>query len=394
MKVLFLASEFPPYSGGVGEYAYQVSAKLCKDHNLAVSVLASANHFEADQVSEFDSAFPGPIARYAEMPLFRVKAIYYPLTAVYRLLKSIWVYLRFQPTLVMACDGSSATIAFLMNRLLGARYVIIGHGTEFLRYSRLYAGALEFAAHIIFNSDLTKTFFDQNYQRVKTSHSVVSLGADESVYDLEDLATLAAAGRLRTQLAIDPQTKVVLTVGTVSDRKGQDLVIRALAQLRGQQNSPLIYIVAGRVRDPALLELPRQLGIEDRVKFLNFVDRKDLPALYAFADIYVQPSRLSQKMNSLEGFSISTCEALMMGKPVIVTDSVGIREIVRHNDIGFVVASESVEDMASKISLLEADGGLREGLGEKAFKFARARLTWDSTTQEILEILATVNDPN
>ncbi|MEM9162580.1 MAG: glycosyltransferase, partial [Cyanobacteria bacterium P01_F01_bin.4] len=186
MKVLFLTSEFPPYAGGAGEYVYQVSANLCRDCGLDVKVLASTNHFDADQVKKFDSRFPGQMVRYADLPLRRVKALYYPLTALYRFFKSLLVYLLDQPDVVVACDDSSAKIVFLMYRLLGLRYVVITHGSEFLKESSFYFRALESADFLTFHSLLSKSFLDKACPLLDVDYAVINAGADEKIYDIEN----------------------------------------------------------------------------------------------------------------------------------------------------------------------------------------------------------------
>ncbi|MEM9162078.1 MAG: glycosyltransferase family 4 protein, partial [Cyanobacteria bacterium P01_F01_bin.4] len=195
-------------------------------------------------------------------------------------------------------------------------------------------------------------------------------------------------------LGIDEQATVILTVGTVSDRKGQDLVIEALADLVAQGRTDLVYVAVGRFRDPSFADLPRQLGVEDNVVFLDFVEREDLPALYAFSDIYVQPSRLSLKLKSIEGFSISTCEAMLLGKPAIVTESVGIQSVLRQLEIGLVAKSDDPDDLRDKIMLLADDVTLRQNMGAKSAQIARSSLTWATTTQEIAKVLTQVSSHN
>ncbi|MEM8805404.1 MAG: glycosyltransferase, partial [Cyanobacteria bacterium P01_G01_bin.38] len=221
MKVLFLTSEFPPYAGGAGEYVYQVSANLCRDCGFNVKVLASTNHFDPNEVREFDSHFPGKMVRYADLPLRRVKALYYPLTALYRFFKSLLVYLLDKPDVVVACDDSSAKIVFLMHRLLGFRYVVITHGSEFLKESSFYFRALESADFLTFHSLLSKSFLDKARPLLDVDYAVINAGADEKIYDIENPAIFEKASGLRAKLGIDDHAKVILTVGTVSDRKGQ-----------------------------------------------------------------------------------------------------------------------------------------------------------------------------
>ncbi len=102
---------------------------------------------------------------------------------------------------------------------------------------------------------------------------------------------------------------LVLSVGTVERRKNLALAVRALAGLPG-----VTLAVVGRETPYAaeVRALARELGVEDRVRFLRGVGMPELAALYRLAAALVYPSRL-------EGFGIPIVEALFSGTPVVTT---------------------------------------------------------------------------
>lgn len=101
----------------------------------------------------------------------------------------------------------------------------------------------------------------------------------------------------------------ILTVGTVETRKNQQMAVRGIRGVHAEME----LIIVGRRTDYAktLDEYIRSFHIENRVKFLENVDFKDLPALYAGAFCSSYTSRY-------EGFGIPVIESLSVGTPVIV----------------------------------------------------------------------------
>ena len=132
----------------------------------------------------------------------------------------------------------------------------------------------------------------------------------------------------------------ILNVGRLSEEKGQDLLIRAVADLAGQYEG-LELLIAGRGPcEGALRELAGRLGLNDRVHFLGYVE--DMPALYAEVDLVVQSSLT-------EGLPNVILEAAHLGLPIIATDVGGTREVIEHGTTGWLIAPGSVPPIADAL---------------------------------------------
>jgi len=84
----------------------------------------------------------------------------------------------------------------------------------------------------------------------------------------------------------------------------------------------------------------KQLGIADRVRFLGFVNQTGLPGTYVASDLLVLPS-------SHEPFGLVVNEAMICGRPVAVSNSVGAaRDLVSEGQTGFIFASGDVDALA------------------------------------------------
>jgi glycosyltransferase involved in cell wall biosynthesis len=119
-----------------------------------------------------------------------------------------------------------------------------------------------------------------------------------------------------------PPPPVLLCVGSLAPRKGQDVLLRALAGLR---TLDWRLLLAGPARHPAyagrLRRLAGALGLAPRVAFLGAVSEAALAGLYRSAQLFVFPSHY-------EGFGIAVAEAAAYGLPIVASDAGAIPEAV------------------------------------------------------------------
>ena len=121
----------------------------------------------------------------------------------------------------------------------------------------------------------------------------------------------------------------IATVGALIERKGQALVIEALARLPGTT-----LLLAGEGPDRARLQaLAAARGVADRVRLLGAIPNERLPELLNAADATVLPSRS-------EGLANAWVESLACGTPVVISDAGGAAELVRDDTAGRIVARE------------------------------------------------------
>lgn len=142
--------------------------------------------------------------------------------------------------------------------------------------------------------------------------------------------------RLRSRLAeefditIGDRKPLLATVGALIPRKGQSLVIEALASLPDAR-----LLLVGKGEDEANLRaLAQERGLTDRVHFLGSLDHDLLPLVLSAADAMVLPS-------SSEGLANAWVEALACGTPLVITDAGGAREVVDGPDAGIIVARDA-----------------------------------------------------
>lgn len=128
--------------------------------------------------------------------------------------------------------------------------------------------------------------------------------------------------RIRKELGIPLDAKVVLSVGEVNKNKNHKVGIEALAKLRDKNT---YYVICGR--GPLMevhKELAQSLGVSDRVVLTGY--RTDVADFYKMADVFLFPS-------FREGLPVAVMEAMASGLPVVATRIRGSSDLVQQGDL-------------------------------------------------------------
>ena len=176
----------------------------------------------------------------------------------------------------------------------------------------------------------------------------------------------------RVEWGLPSNGKVLLTVGTLMERKGQYLVIDALQNLPPDTH----YVLAGQGPDRAVLEQQaRSQGLSERVHFLGSVPNARLGSLYAAADAMVLPS-------VSEGLANAWVEALACGTPLVLSDITPAREIIDAPDAG-LIADSTPRAIADAISALLRITPDRQALADRT----ALRFDWSRNGAELADHL-------
>ncbi len=147
--------------------------------------------------------------------------------------------------------------------------------------------------------------------------------------DPHAFAPASGEDRLRSILGVSAETPVLLVVGTVNRRKGQDLAVRALPLIRQHFPSTVLALVGGGALPEELISTPGlvQLG-----------HRTDIAELLPWATLSIVPSRD-------EPFGLAAIEAMACGVPVLTSGAGGLREVVA-GGAGATFRCDDFEDLA------------------------------------------------
>ena len=152
------------------------------------------------------------------------------------------------------------------------------------------------------------------------------------------------------QLPQDSSIKI-LTVARLVEKKGLEYSIRAVATVL-QKHPHLEYWIAGYgPLKSSLQELCHQLGIEEKVRFLGWMDQDEIRNLYSHCHLFVLAS-VTAANGDKEGQGLVLQEAQATGLPVISTLHNGIPDGVLDGQSGFLVPEKNVEALAQKLEYL------------------------------------------
>lgn len=186
-----------------------------------------------------------------------------------------------------------------------------------------------------------------------------------------DLDLFRLADREAAKAALGVSGPLLVSVGALLRRKGQDLAIAALDEVAGAT-----LILAGDGPDrPRLERLARARGVAGRVRFLGVQPHAALPALIAAADVTVLPT-------VSEGLANVWIESLACGTPVVTSDVGGARDVIDRPQAGRLVPRDAAAIAGAINDLLANPPDPAET------RKAAERFSWDRNGAELAEHLA------
>ncbi|MEG4339139.1 glycosyltransferase [Microcoleus sp. D3_18_C2] len=251
--------------------------------------------------------------------------------------------------------------------------------TYFNRFgSEIAARALEcfrFPYKVIFVADATR----DRYLPLNSHHNftVIHNGLDLSKLENLDNSELA-----RKTLGVAAEDVVILLLGTVCERKGQQDLVKALSLLPDKWHNKIrCFIVGDRpsIYSNKLADLVGELPAELRQRVTVVPETGETVKYYKAADIFVCTSRV-------ESFPRVILEAMACDLPIVTSPVFGIKEQVRPGINGLFYTPDRPDELvAALISLLE-DKSLRQQLADNAKYVLDSLNTFEEMTQAYAEI--------
>lgn len=174
---------------------------------------------------------------------------------------------------------------------------------------------------------------------------------------------------------------IIGTLGDLSARKGQKYLIRAMRKIVAEYPSALLEIIGdGDAKD----NIEKEIEKLDLVKNVSILGRRsDLGRHMAKWDVFVLPSLY-------ETFGISVLEAMAVGVPVVVTNTGGLPDIVKHKKNGLLIRPKSELDIVAAVAKI-----IREPINAAKYKREAEKTiekySWEKVMKKIERVY---NDPN
>ncbi|MEV8372338.1 glycosyltransferase family 4 protein [Kribbella sp. NPDC056861] len=180
---------------------------------------------------------------------------------------------------------------------------------------------------------------------------------------------------------------VVACVSRLVARKGQDTLIQAWPRVLAVVPDAVLLLVGGGPDRARLEELALSTGVSHAVRFTGAVPWEDVPPYVDAADVFAMPCRTRRFGLEPEALGIVTLEASAAGKPVVVGDSGGAPDTVRHGETGYLVDPYNPVAAALRITELLTDPARAKAMGEAGRTWVQAEWTWSSSGQILRELL-------
>jgi phosphatidylinositol alpha-1,6-mannosyltransferase len=194
------------------------------------------------------------------------------------------------------------------------------------------------------------------------------------------------ASALRQSLGLADK-KVIVSVGRLVHRKGQDHLIESMPEiLEVVPNAHLLLVGQGPYRD-YLQQLVTKNALEDSVTFIGRIQYADLPQYICVGDIFAMPSRSRLMGLEVEGLGIVYLEASACGLPVLAGNSGGAPDAVLHNETGLVVDGTDNKQIATAaIELLTKEDSARK-MGEVGRQWIIGKWRWEIWSKDFEVLL-------
>lgn len=272
------------------------------------------------------------------------------------------------------------TAAWLLGKWLAVPYTITLRGalpriarTRLRR--RLAIRAMRSAARVFAVADSLRQVAIR--LGIKADHvQVVSNGINLDLFQPENKQ------QCRQELDIDPDAKVLLTVGTLTENKGFHRVMEQLPALL-ERFPGLVYLIVGGEHpngdEQRLRRIAGELGVADRVRFMGVHPPERLRFFYSAADLYVMPSRT-------EGWANVFLEAAACGLPAVATRVGGNAEVISKPQVGTLVPFGEGEALRKAI----AEGLERQWEHDVIMAYARDN-AWEKRIGQLVQAFDTIH---
>jgi len=342
-KVLCITNDFGPRAGGIETFIIGLIERLPKN---TVIVYTSAQDKSDDYDQQWFENYGVEVIRDKARILLPTPGVAFCISSVIR-----------ERGITTAFFGAAAPLGLLswsIRRAGVTRIVALTHGHE-VWWSRLwpFTIAMKFISrrvdHLTYLGEFTRRAISRAIDTSAESAMVkIAPGIDTEHFRPVDSIDLKKTLGLHDK-------RVIVSVGRLVHRKGQDSLIEAMPQiLQKVSNAHLVLIGEGSYRG-YLEGRAKSLQIDSHITFIGRIAYADLPRYICVGEIFAMPSRSRFAGLEVEGLGIVYLEASACALPVIAGDSGGAPDAVLEGITGLVVNGRDVSAVADSIEQLLLD---------------------------------------
>ena len=375
-NILVITNDFGPRTGGIETFVMGLLERII-DHKVVVFTSQQGDTSEYDQ--QWFKKFGVQVIRDRSKILL-------PSLRVAKRAKEI----AQMHNIEVVVFGAAAPLALMAPKLrkAGAKKIIaLTHGHE-VWWARIFPFNL--AMKRIGNSVDHLTYLGE-FTRQAISRSLSQKSIDSMVkiapgIDTFHFSPQADATQRRTELGLESK-KIIISVGRLVHRKGQDKLIQAFPTIvREIPNAHLLIVGEGPYR-AHLEKLVEKLSLKANVTFVGRIFYNDLPSYLSASDVFVMPSRSRFFGLEVEGLGIVYLEASACAIPVVAGVSGGAPDAVQEGITGLCVDGTNIGQIAEAVIHICSDSKRATKMGLAGRNWVIEQWQWEIWSKQFNSLL-------
>jgi glycosyltransferase involved in cell wall biosynthesis len=392
-RILFLAFDYHPNTGGVAEYNSGLVEALCRVgcHVVVIAPRVSAETRSADSIAtrtirigetDVNSKPHGILRRTLSTWKTRLE-----LRQILRELQR-----DFSPDFAIVSPVSTWADALAKANI---PYCLCVHGGDALgRRADLLRTLYRRRAVRSLLRGAWRTFANSDYTARELVNTLLVDGSERITTTYCGVAPeyFSMAGALSAYGTRRAGPMRILTVCRLVPFKACDVLINAIALLKVEYPSVFLTIAGDGPERTRLEELSNSLGLSDSIRFLGYVaDRDDKAKLFLEHSIFVQSGRLDPRSARVENFGIVFAEAGAFCQAVIGPRIGGVPEVIEEGVTGLLAEPDNVDSLVEVLSKLLSDPELVQTMGKRGRERVEALFRYERIAESILEQFETTD---
>ena len=375
-KILCITNDFGPRAGGIETFVIGLIERLPKN---SVIVYTSSQ----PDSEPFDEMW---MQKYGVEVIRDRSRILLPTPRVARAVRTLVQHREIERVFF----GAAAPLGLLAQglRKVGVKRIIaLTHGHEvwwakLWPFSRLLRRIGSGVDHLTYLGEFTR----RSISRALTPSAQNAMVKIAPGIDTDHFAPQSAAAEIRESLGLTSK-KVIVSVGRLVHRKGQDSLVEALPLILQQIPSAHILFVGEGPRQEFMQKRAAALGVTDQITFIGRIKYQDLPQYICSGDVFAMPSRTRLAGLEVEGLGIVYLEASACGVAVVGGASGGAPDAVIEGKTGVVVDVNSVTEIAAAVSQLLRDQDLAQQMGAAGRQWIIDEWRWERWAEQFNSLL-------